>query len=479
MTTTFHNHQRGEQMSITDTVTTAAPYTSVNPATGAVVESYPTATDADISATLAAGEAAFGQWRAKPIEQRAAVVREIGRRWQLNADRLARLAAREMGKSRNEAGGEIEFSAKIFAYYADNAEQLLADQPIPTLTEDSAVIQRLPLGMLLGVMPWNYPYYQVARFSAPNLLAGNVIVLKHAESVPGCAAAIAELMVDAGVPEGVFTNVYASHAQVADIIADRRIQGVSLTGSERAGSAVAALAGKHLKKCVLELGGSDPYVVLDSADVVAQARAAWRTRISNTGQACNSNKRMIVHESIFDDFVAELTTQANAMRPHDPEEPVDGGFAPMTTRRAAEQLASIVDDAVAHGATLHAGGELGSAPTAYYSPAVLTGVTSEMRAYTEELFGPVAVVYRVDSDDAALQLANDTEFGLGGCVFSTNESRARQLAQRLDVGMANVNVAAGEGPEVPFGGVKRSGFGRELGALGIEEFLNKRLMYVK
>ena len=458
-------------MSTVEVVTTAAPYTAVNPATGEVIGSYPTATDDDISTALAAGDTAFRQWRAKSIEQRAEVVREIGRRWEQNLDRLARLAAREMGKSRKEASGEVEFSATIFADYADNAGLLLADQPIPTFSVDKAVVQRLPLGVLLGVMPWSYPFYQVARFVAPNLMAGNVIVLKHAESVPGCAAAIAELMVAAGVPEGVFTNVYASHSQIADIIADRRVQGVSLTGSERAGSAVAALAGRHLKKCVLELGGSGPYVVLDTEDVVAQARAAWRTRISNTGQACNSNKRMIVHEEIFDDFVAELTSQAKAMNQHNPEEPVDGGFAPMTSRRAAEQVAAIVDDAVARGATLHAGGELGKSPTAYYAPAVLTGVTPEMRAYSEELFGPVAVVYCVESDDAALQLANDTEFGLGGSVFSTSAARARELAQRLDVGMANVNVAAGEGPGIPFGGVKRSGFGRELGALGIEEFL--------
>jgi succinate-semialdehyde dehydrogenase/glutarate-semialdehyde dehydrogenase len=327
-------------------------------------------------------------------------------------------------------------------------------------------------------MPWNYPFYQIARFAAPNLMLGNTIILKHAESVPGSALAVAQLMKDAGLPEGAYVNVFASHDQIETIIADPRIAGVSLTGSERAGAVVAAIAGKNLKKCVLELGGSDPYVILDSDDVSGAADTAWETRISNTGQACNSNKRMIVMDDVFDGFVARLTEHAKDLRPGDPNAEEDGTFAPLSSRRAAETLAEQVEDAVSKGATLHAGGVLGDGPAAYYSPAVLTGITKEMRAYREELFGPVAVVYKVSSDDEALALANDTQYGLGGAVFSTDPERATKVAQRLEVGMSNVNTPAGEGAEVPFGGVKRSGFGRELGPLGMDEFVNKRMFYV-
>jgi len=462
-----------------ETTTQPPTYASTNPATGLVGETYRAASNDEIARSIDNASEAFAQWRERPIHERAAVVRRIGELCARDAEALAAIAATEMGKSVAEGTGEATFAGTIFDYYANNAERLLADQPIDSFSGDRAVIQRLPVGVLLGIMPWNYPFYQVARFAAPNLLAGNTILLKHAESVPGCAAAIQKLMEEAGVPEGAYLNLFATHDQIEQVIADPRVQGVSLTGSERAGSAVASIAGKHLKKCVLELGGSDPYIVLDSADVKSQARAAWRSRISNTGQACNANKRMIVMDGMFNEFVSELTRQASAMHPHDPSSPVDGGYAPMSSRRAAEGLAEVVDEAVSKGATLHAGGELGEAPTAYYSPAVLTGVTPEMRAYREELFGPVAVVYSVSSDDEALRLANDTEFGLGGSVWSSDEDRALRLARRLDVGMANVNVTAGEGPEIPFGGVKRSGYGRELGPLGIDEFVNKRLLYIK
>ena len=339
-------------------------------------------------------------------------------------------------------------------------------------------MQKLPVGPLLGIMPWNYPYYQVARFAAPNLMLGNTVILKHAESCPRSALAIQQIMDDAGLPKGAYVNVFASHAQIADIIADPRIQGVSLTGSERAGAIIGELAGKNLKKAVLELGGSDPFVVLDSPDVRALADTAWETRMENTGQACNSNKRMIVMEDIFDDFVARLTERAKALTPGNPAEDAEGTFAPLSSRAAAEGLAAQVRDAVEKGATLHAGGELSDGDAAYFSPAVLTGVTPEMRAYKEELFGPVAVVYKVGSDEDALRLANDTPYGLGGSVFSSDTARAERVAQRLEVGMANVNLPSAEGAEIPFGGVKRSGFGRELGPLGMDEFVNKRMYFV-
>ncbi|MBZ5736135.1 NAD-dependent succinate-semialdehyde dehydrogenase [Nocardioides sp. TRM66260-LWL] len=444
-------------------------YRAVDPATGEVVAEHDTATDAEVEAALAAAHAAASSWGALAIEERAAVASEVARLFAERKDALAELAQREMGKPLSEGVEEAEFCEAIFRYFATEGPRLAADQPIPTGDAGgTAVIQRRPLGALLGIMPWNFPYYQVARFVAPNLVLGNTMLVKHAESVPGCALAIARLLADAGVPEGVYANLFADHDQIETIIADPRVQGVSLTGSERAGAAVASLAGRHLKKCVLELGGSDPMIILDTDDLDAVVTAAWDFRTYNTGQACNANKRIIVVGDLADDVVAGLVAKAEAVT--DP--------APLSSRRAAETLHEQVQDAVAHGATLHAGGVLGPAPTAHYSPAVLSGIPPEARAFGEELFGPVAAVYRVESAEEALALANSSAYGLGGSVFSADPARARAVAERLECGMANVNSTAGEGAELPFGGVKRSGFGRELGPLGMEEFVNKRLMYV-
>jgi succinate-semialdehyde dehydrogenase/glutarate-semialdehyde dehydrogenase len=319
----------------------------------------------------------------------------------------------------------------------------------------------------------------VTRFAAPNLIVGNTVILKHAENCPTSALAIAQIMRDAGVPDGVYVNLFATHEQVAAMIADPRLRGVSLTGSERAGTVVAETAGRNLKKVVLELGGSDPYIILDTPDVEAAAETAWATRMENVGQACNSNKRMIVMDDVYDDFVAALVKRATAMTPRPAGDDSDEAYSPMVSRKAAENLLAQVQDAVSKGATLHVGGTLDDGKGAYFAPAVLTGVTPEMRAYREELFGPVAVVYKVSNDDEAVQLANVVDFGLGGAVWSADEERAINVAEQLEVGMANVNTPAGEGADLPFGGTKRSGFGRELGPLGIDEFVNKRLFYVE
>jgi succinate-semialdehyde dehydrogenase / glutarate-semialdehyde dehydrogenase len=452
-------------------------YRSINPATGELVRSFDTATNEDVAAALSSAHQAYEMWRTTSVAERAAIVQRVGDLFLERADELAVLVTTEVGKPLAEARDEAAFCRKIFGYYASEGPRLLADQPIRTMSGGSAVMQKLPIGPVLGIMPWNYPYYQVARFAAPNLVLGNVVIIKHAESVPQSALAIAEIMADAGLSPGTYANLFVSHAQVEEIIADPRVAGVSLTGSERAGAAVAASAGRHLKKCVLELGGSDPYIVLDTDDVVEAADLAWDTRMSNSGQACTSNKRMIVMDAIFDDFVARLIERAARLTAGDPAEASDETFAPLSSRAAAERLHEQVQDAVLKGATLHAGGELMPDPAAYYSPAVLTGVTSSMRAYHEELFGPVAVVYPVSSDEEAIELANDTPYGLGGAVFSTDRDRAKRVAARLDVGMSNVCTPARGGAEIPFGGVKRSGFGRELGPLGMDEFVNKRIFY--
>ncbi|GAB3283376.1 NAD-dependent succinate-semialdehyde dehydrogenase [Kineosporia babensis] len=451
---------------------TQPPYQVTDPATGEVLQTFPYATGAEIETAIAAADTAFTAWRQVPIAERAAIVQKVSDLFGERAEELARLSRQEMGKAIDEGKEESEFSQAIFGYYATEGPRLAADRPIPTSedTGGTAMVEYRPVGPVLGIMPWNFPTYQIARFAAPNLVLGNTVILKHAECVPQTALAVAQIMKDAGVPEGAYVNVFATHEQVETIIADRRVQGVSLTGSERAGAVVAALAGQYLKKCVLELGGSDPMVVLDSADVPKLAETAWDFRVYNNGQVCNSNKRMIVMEDVYDSFVAELTEKARA---------IDlATHAPMSSRRAAEAIDEQIKDAVGKGATLHAGGVLGDGPAAKFSPGVLTGVTPEMRAFHEELFGPVAVVYKVASEDEAVELANATRFGLGGSVFSADVERAKRIARRLDVGMANVNTPAGEAAELPFGGTKRSGFGRELGPLGFDEFCNKRLYYI-
>lgn len=452
-------------------------YRVENPVTGKVEETFESTTDAQALEAVDTAHAAFISWRATPIEERAKVVHRIAELFEERKDELAQIISTEMGKPLSEGVEEVEFSSAIFDYYATNGPRFAADEKIPS-EGGAAHIQRLPLGVLLGIMPWNFPYYQVARFAAPNLMLGNTIVLKHAEICPRSALAIQQIMEDAGLPEGVYNTVFATHEQIEKVIEHKHLQGVSLTGSERAGAAVAAIAGKNLKKAVLELGGSDPYIVLDTDDVKAAAELAWGTRMYNTGQACNSNKRMIIMEDIYEDFVAHLVTLAGGMKPAKPEEADEGTFTPLSSRTAAEGLKKQLDRAVEAGATLHAGGQLLDEASSYISPAVLTNVPVGSEIYYEELFGPVATVYKVASEEEAIALANDSQYGLGGAVFSQDEARAAAVARQLEVGMANVNTPAGEGAEIPFGGVKRSGYGRELGPYGMDEFVNKRLYYV-
>ncbi|MTD92111.1 NAD-dependent succinate-semialdehyde dehydrogenase [Corynebacterium hiratae] len=449
-----------------------------NPATGEVLETFDHATDQEVLAAVDSAHEAFLSWRDTPIEERAKVVTRVAELFEERKDELADIIATEMGKPVSEGVEEAEFSGAIFSYYADNGPKFAADEEIPVEMDGKGYIQRRPIGALLGIMPWNFPYYQVARFAAPNLMLGNTIVLKHATICPRSALAIQKIMDDAGVPKGVYTNVFATHEQAEKIIEHKELRGVSLTGSERAGAAVGSLAAKNLKKAVLELGGSDPYVILDTDDVKQAAKDAWETRMYNTGQACNSNKRLIVMDDIYDEFVAELVELAKAMKPGTPQEASETVYTPLSSRSAAENLKDQIDRIVAAGATLHVGGELADEKSSYFSPAVLTDVPVGSDVYYEELFGPVATVFKVSSDEEALELANDTQYGLGGCVFSKDVERAEKIAQRLEVGMSNVNTYAAEGAEVPFGGVKNSGYGRELGPYGMDEFVNKRTYFV-
>ncbi|WP_086709106.1 NAD-dependent succinate-semialdehyde dehydrogenase [Streptomyces antimycoticus] len=439
-------------------------YAVTDPRTGQRLRTFATATDDQIVAAVHTAHAAGATWAGQAVADRARLIRRVAELHQERRDRLAAIMTREMGKPVGHALEEIDFSAAIYGYYADNAETLLADEPIPVLAgEGSAVLQRRPLGVLLGIMPWNYPSYQVARFAAPNLTAGNTILLKHAPQCPESAAAIEEIFRDAGLPEGAYVNIYATNEQIQDVIADPRIQGISLTGSERAGSAVAEAAGRHLKKVVLELGGSDPFIVLSSDDLDATADAAVAARMmDNAGQACNAAKRMIVHEDLYDEFADKFTKKMLAT-----------AAAPLSSAAAAERLQQQVASAVAEGATLVSAGKREGA---YYPPGVLTGIRRESAAFRQELFGPVAMLFKARDEDEAVEVANDTPYGLGSYVFTTEAEQAQRVAGRLDTGMVFINGVGAEGPELPFGGVKRSGFGRELGRPAIDEFINKKLV---
>ncbi|WP_179467224.1 NAD-dependent succinate-semialdehyde dehydrogenase [Mycolicibacterium vinylchloridicum] len=443
-------------------------YAVVDPKSGEVVREYPTATDEQIEQALAAAAKAYREWsKTSTLADRVALIRRVAELHTERREKLAEIIHREMGKPLDQALGEVDFSAAIYEYYADNAEKFLADEPIQLLDgEGSAVIKRGPVGVLLGIMPWNYPYYQVARFAGPNLTLGNTIILKHAPQCPESAEAIQQIFDDAGYPTGAYVNVYATNEQIADAIADPRVQGVSLTGSERAGAAVAEIAGRNLKKVVLELGGSDPFIVLSSDDLDATVEAAMAGRFENTGQACNAAKRFIVAADLYDEFLDKFTTKVI--------EAADG-LAPLSSLGAAQRLAEQIDRAVADGANLVSQGKRDGA---YFPPGVLTGVTPDSATYREELFGPVAMVFKVDSEDEAVELANDIPFGLGSYVFTTDSEQAKRVADKIDAGMVFVNVVGADGVELPFGGVKRSGFGRELGRFGIDEFVNKKLIRI-
>lgn len=439
-------------------------YAVTDPATGEVIATYPTATDAEISSALELAHRATTWGRTSTAAERATALRRLG---DLHAEHRAALAegiVREMGKPLAEAEGEIDFCVEIYHYYADHAEEFLADERIDvTSGPGEAVLRRFPVGVLLGIMPWNFPAYQVARFAAPNLAVGNTIVLKHAPQCPGTAALLEELFVRAGFPEGAYVNVYATNDQVATMIADPRVQGVSLTGSERAGSAVAEIAGRHLKKVVLELGGSDPFLVLSADDLDSVVDAAVASRLDNTGQACNAAKRFIVVADLYEAFVERFAERLLAQQ----------SGAPLSSVAAAENLQRQVDAAVAQGARLVSAGERKGA---YFPAGVLTGLTPDLAVAREELFGPVALVFSAADEEEAVRIANDTPYGLGSYVFTTDPVQAERVADRIEAGMVFINGVGAEGAELPFGGVKRSGIGRELGRLGMEEFVNKKLI---
>jgi succinate-semialdehyde dehydrogenase / glutarate-semialdehyde dehydrogenase len=451
-------------------------YAVVDPATGETVKEYPTISDGDLRDAIDRADRAHREWsKAATVAERAALVRRVGELHSERRKELADIIVAEMGKPVGQARGEVDFSASIYEFYADNAESLMADEPIGLAEgEGSAVIRRSSLGALLGIMPWNFPYYQVARFAGPNLIIGNTILLKHAPQCPQSAEAMAQIYADAGFPAGAYENIYATNEQIEWVIADPRVRGVSVTGSERAGAAVAAIAGRNLKKVVLELGGSDPFIVLGTDDLDKTVEDAVAARIDNAGQSCNAAKRMIVIDELYEPFLEKFTAALTAVKQGDPRERgIECG--PLSSEVAADRLEEQVKRAVEQGATVVAGGKRNGN---YYEPTVLTDITPQNDIYREELFGPVAQVYRVKSEDEAIAVANDTPFGLGSYVMTTDPDQAARVADRIDAGMVYVNIVGADAAELPFGGTKRSGFGRELGRYGADEFVNKKLIRI-
>jgi succinate-semialdehyde dehydrogenase/glutarate-semialdehyde dehydrogenase len=451
-------------------------YAVVDPATGETIKTYPTITDDELRGAIGRADDAHRKWAAtSTVGERAALVRRVGELHLERRQELAEIIVREMGKPIEQALGEVDFCGDIYGFYADNAEELMADEPIKLLGGDgTAVVRRSSLGVLLGIMPWNFPYYQVARLASPNHVIGNTILLKHAPQCPESAAAIQQMFEDAGFPEGAYVNIYATNEQIEWVIADPRIRGVSVTGSERAGAAVAEIAGRHLKKVVLEMGGSDPFIVLGTDDLDKVVEDAVAARLDNTGQSCNAAKRFIVVDDLYDSFLEKFTAAMTATKPGDPTQE-ESEIGPLSSKTAADRLEDQVKRATDQGAKVVVGG---TRDGNFYEPTVLTDIDPDNDAYREEFFGPVAQVYRVSSEDEAVKVANDTPFGLGSYVMTTDSAQGERVADQIDAGMVYVNIVGADAAELPFGGTKRSGFGRELGNLGADEFVNKKLIRV-
>jgi len=449
-------------------------YQSVNPNDGKLLKSFEHLNNAQLQTALAAADACFQSWKTTRYDQRAAIVNRAAALLLSHVDDFARLETLEMGKRIDEARGEVRFSANILAYYAQHAEQFLAPVKLdPRLGQ--AHVESSPLGVLFCVEPWNFPYYQLARVAGAQLMAGNVLVVKHAGCVPQCAIAFEQLLRDAGAPAGAYTNLLISHEQCDRVIDDPRVKGVALTGSVAAGRQVAARAGQNLKKSSMELGGSDAFIVLDDADLDQAIPWALWGRMYNGGQTCCAAKRFIVMDAVADQFLARFKAALQALKPGDPMDETTS-HGPLSTEAALLQLLAQVDAAVQGGAKLLLGGQRINRPGWFMQTTILTDIAPDNPAFRDEFFGPVVCFYRVKTEDEAVALANDSDFGLGGSVWTKDEARGLRIASRVDTGMMFVNNLDWADAELPFGGIKNSGYGRELGKLGIQEFVNQKLV---
>ena len=447
------------------------PIQTLNPATGALVRRFEPHDDAHVEAALARAATAWRAWRERPVAERAAVVRRAGELLDARREPLARLMTEEMGKPLQAARDEAAKCALACRWYAEHAARILAPETLLDDESGTGTVHYQPLGPVLAVMPWNFPFWQVIRFAAPALVAGNVGLLKHASNVPQCALALETLFRDAGAPEGVFQTLLVESGRVADLIADPRVAAVTLTGSEGAGAEVGAAAGRHLKKSVLELGGSDPFVVLPSADLDRAARTAVTARTINNGQSCIAAKRFVVHAAVYDAFLERFVAGMRALRVGDPmDEATQVG--PLATAQIRDEVHEQVERSVAQGARLACGGAPLDRAGFYYAPTVLAEVPRDAAAAREEVFGPVAAVFRAADVDEALAVANDTPYGLGSAVWSRDEAEIARFVAGLEAGSVFVNGMVASDPRLPFGGIKRSGYGRELAAVGLREFVN-------
>jgi succinate-semialdehyde dehydrogenase / glutarate-semialdehyde dehydrogenase len=451
-------------------------YQSVNPYNGELVRSFEEQTDQVLDEAIATAADCFEAWRKLSYNERAAVVSKAAAIMRDRAKEFARPVTLEMGKLFAESLGEVALSADILDYYATHAERFLAPERLDPESGE-AVVESSPLGVLFGVQPWNFPYYQLARFAGPNLMAGNVVMVKHSGTVPQCAIAYEQLWRDAGAPEGAYTNLLISHDQVLTVIDDPRIRGVALTGGVAAARGVAERAGKNVKKSTMELGGSDAFIVLEDADLEKTLTWAMWAKMNNMGQCCIAAKRFIVVEALADRFLEEFTAAMKALQPGDPMDPATT-LGPLSTEAALVQLLKQVDDAVARGATLVLGGKRVDRPGSFMQPTILTDIEPDNPAYRDEFFGPVALFFRVKDEEAAIALANDSDYGLGGSVFTRDIGRGKRVASRIETGMVFINHPTWTASDLPFGGIKNSGYGRELSSHGIHEFVNKKLVRV-
>jgi len=452
-------------------------YASINPSTGELVREFADISDADLFWALGRAHQCYeSDWSRRSIADRAKVMSAAAAKLRQNIDEYAAYPTLEMGKLTAQSRGEVELSAKILDYYARNAEQFLKPARIGGVGD--AVVQTLPIGVILGVVPWNFPYYQVARVIGPQLMVGNVVIIKHAPGVPQTALALQRLLESAGAPRGLYTNIFASNEQIARLIDDPRVRGVTVTGSERAGSAVAERAGRALKKSVMELGGSDPFIVLEDAPLETTLDSAILGRLLNAGQSCVAAKRFIVvGKNRGSEFLEGLIERMRSIKIGDPKDP-QTTLGPVSSERALLGLLDQVSAAKASGARVVLGGNRIDRPGFFMEPTIVTDIERHNPLYLQETFGPVASFYVVENEDEAVALANATTFGLGGSIYTADLDRGRRLANRVESGMVFVNHPTYSLPELPFGGIKNSGFGRELSELGLTEFTNRKLINV-
>lgn len=454
----------------------ASSIRTLNPATGKIEKEFQAYTSEEINQYIDDANELYQTWRFESFEERKAVMKRVANEMRKQKTRLATLITTEMGKPLYESEIEIDYSANIIEYYADNAEEFLANVPLQTEKGDAYVVSE-PIGVLLGVMPWNFPFSQIARFAGPHIMAGNTVVLKTASNIPQCGIAFEEMFTAAGAPKGLYKNLLMSGKDTDTIINNPKIVGVSLTGSEAAGAEVASIAGKNVKPSVLELGGSDPMIVLNDADIEKVMSGTINGRLRNAGQACTSSKRIIVQEGIYDEYLKKITDYVNGMKVGDPTQ-ADTNMGPVSSESALEKLLDQINDSANKGATIVSGGKRIDREGFFLQPTILTDLKPGMKAYDEEVFGPVVCIWKVKDVKEAIKIANDTPYGLGASIYTEDVPNAEKIARRIDSGMVYVNKQVSSSPDLPFGGVKHSGYGRELSKAGIMEFINKKLIMI-